>query len=51
MPLLDRAAELALDGGLPPPMLLPACEGRDISVELLGCCEEGGDDCEGRVTP
>lgn len=40
--------ELALDGGRPPPTLLPPCDGRDISVELLGCCDDGGEVCGGR---
>ncbi len=36
--------ELALEGGRP--ILLPPTEGRDISVEPLGCCDAGG---EGRL--
>ena len=50
-PWLDLATELALEGGLPPPILLPPCDGRDISVELLGCCEDGGEVCGGRAVP
>lgn len=47
-PSLDIPTELAEEGGL---MLDPLAEGRDTSVELLGCCEEGGEDCRGRAAP
>lgn len=46
-PSLRPPTELAEDGGLP--ALL--AEGRDISVELLGCPEDDGGDCIGRAAP
>lgn len=40
-PWLDRPMELADEGGR---TLDPLADGLDMSVELLWCCEEWGDD-------
>ena len=47
-PSLDIPMELAEEGGL---ILDPLADGLDMSVELLGCCDEGGEDCSGRAAP
>lgn len=48
-PSFDMPTELAEEGGRFPFTLLPEAEGRDMSVELLGCCEEGGEVWGGRA--
>ena len=50
-PSLDMPMEDADEGGRLPFTLLPATEGRDISVELLGCCEDGGELPTGLAAP
>ena len=43
-PSLRAPTELAEEGGRWPFTLLPLAEGRDMSVEPLGCWDEGGEE-------